>query len=120
MKVRIVVAGSRHYNNYTEAKQFIDEVIQRIGGGKTFIVLSGGCRGADMLGERYANEKGYPIEKHPAQWDKYGRSAGLIRNKVMAEKCDYAICFWDRKSKGTKAMIEYAQKEGKIVETKYI
>ena len=120
MEVRVVIAGSRHYENYAEAKQFIDGVIQRTNQGPAVIILSGGCRGADMLGERYAIEKGYAIEKYPAQWDQYGRSAGVKRNKTMAERCDYVICFWDGKSRGTKAMIEYAQKEGKTVEIKYI
>ena len=115
MMIRVVIAGSRTYENYAEAKRYIDKILQQIGSEKTFIFLSGGCRGADMLGERYANEMGYAIERYPAQWDKYGKAAGLKRNKTMAEKCDCAICFWDGKSKGTKAMIAYAQKAGKNV-----
>ena len=120
MEVRIVIAGSRDYNNYPEAKQFINAVIQKLNKGTKIIFLSGGCRGADMLGEQYAVECGYPIERYPAQWDKYGKAAGVIRNQAMAELCDYVICFWDGKSRGTKAMIESAQKAGKIVEIRYI
>lgn len=117
--MRIVIAGSRNYEDYDEAKQYIDSVIQKIGKDK-IIIMSGGCRGADMLGERYARENGCLLERYPAQWDKYGKAAGIKRNMVMAESCDYAICFWDGKSRGTKAMIEYAQKIGKMVAVKYI
>ncbi len=115
MTVRIVVAGCRYYNNYEEAKGHIDSFIEDIKKEHTIIFVSGGCQGADMLGERYAKENGFEIERYPAEWDKYGRSAGPIRNRKMAEVSDYVICFWDRKSRGTKSMIEYAQGKEKNV-----
>ena len=120
MDRRIVIAGSRDYNDYSEAKQYIDMCISQIKNEYTLIFLSGGCRGADMLGERYAEEKGYPIEKYPAQWHKYGKAAGPKRNRKMAQICDYVICFWDGKSKGTKSMIEFAKRMGKTVRVKRI
>lgn len=116
---RIVVAGSREYNNYNAAKEYIDNCIKDLKN-CTFIFVSGGCRGADSLGERYAKEVGYSVEVYKANWEKYGRAAGPIRNKQMAEICDVAICFWDGKSKGTKSMIEMAWDFGKTVEIKYI
>ena len=115
MVKRIVVAGCRYYNNYEEAKRHIDSYINDIKKEHTIIFVSGGCQGADMLGERYAKENGFEIERHPAEWGKYGRSAGPIRNRKMAEVSDYVICFWDGKSRGTKSMIEYAQSHGKNV-----
>ena len=56
---RIVIAGSRDYNNYDEAKNYIDFCISRIRKNYDIIIVSGGCRGADMLGERYAKENGF-------------------------------------------------------------
>lgn len=120
MQIRIVVAGCRDYNNYEEAKEYIDLCIEKIEGNKEIIFLSGGCSGADLLGERYAIEKGYRIEKHPAQWEKYGRAAGPKRNEEMANVCDFVICFWDGKSKGTKSMIKFAQKYEKSIMIKYV
>ena len=117
---RIVVAGSRDYNNYDESKSYIDFCVSRIRKKYEIIIVSGGCRGADMLGERYAKENGFKVEKYPADWKKYGRTAGPIRNKQMAEVCDYAICFWDGKSEGTKSMIEFAAKYGKPIRIKKI
>ena len=86
---------------------------------KSFFV-SGACRGADKLGERYAEENEFNIERYSAQWSKYGKSAGVIRNREMAEVSDYIICFWDGKSRGTKLMIDIATQMGKVVTIKYI
>lgn len=117
---RIVIAGCRNYNNYNQAKAYIDECICKIKNDYILIFISGGCNGADVLGEKYAKEKGYMIERYPAEWNKYGRAAGPIRNMKMAAISDYVICFWDGKSRGTKSMIEYARKLNKPIRIKYI
>ena len=78
------------------------------------IFISGGCRGADSLGERYAAENGFETEIYPAVWGKYGRAAGPKRNKEIAEISDYIICFWDGKSKGTTSLLNFAEKYGKL------
>ena len=117
---RVVIAGSRHYSNYTEAKLYIEDCLSQVIEGNTVIIISGGAVGADMIGEQYADEHGIEIEKYPALWDKYGKKAGPIRNRQMAQVCDIAICFWDGKSKGTMSMINYAKRLGKEVFVKYI
>ena len=117
---RIVVAGCRYYNNYDEAKEYIDFCIKNIRNKYELIFVSGGCKGTDKLGERYAEENGFTIERYPAQWDKYGKSAGPMRNKEMAVISDYVICFWDGKSKGTKTMIDFAEQFGKPLRIKKI
>lgn len=120
MLKRIVVAGCRNYNNYSEAKKFIDFCTKNIKEKYTLIFVSGGCNGADLLGERYALENGYKIEKYIAKWEKYGKKAGPIRNKQMAKISDYLICFWDGKSKGTKSMIDFAKALNKPIKIKFI
>ncbi len=115
MVKRVVVAGSRDFNNYNLAKIHIEVCISRIREQYTLVFVSGGCRGADMLGERYAKENGFRVERYHADWDTYGKSAGPIRNRQMAEIADYVICFWDGKSQGTKSMVDFAQKLGKTV-----
>ncbi len=117
---RVVVAGCRDFNDYEQAKNFINMCIDDIRKKYTLVFVSGGCRGADSLGERYATENGFKIEKYPADWKTYGRGAGPKRNKQMAEISDYVICFWDEKSKGTKSMIDYALKYNKTVIIKKI
>ena len=84
-------------------------------------IICGMCRGADTLGERFAKENGYPIKYFPADWNKYGKAAGVIRNEEMAKyAAEYEdeddegilVAFWDGKSRGTKNMIDNAEKYG--------
>ena len=117
---RVVIAGCRDYTNYDEAKKYIDFCISNIRKKYEIVIVSGCANGADALGEKYANENGLKIEKHPANWEKYGRSAGPRRNKQMAEVSDYVICFWDEKSKGTRSMIDYSIKLDKPIKIKKI
>ena len=117
---RVVVAGCRNYNNYKQAKAFIDECLTDIKNDFTIIIISGGASGADRLGERYAFEHGYKIKRYPANWIKYGRSAGPRRNKLMAQVSDLVICFWDGESRGTKSMIEFAKQYNKPLKVKTI
>ena len=117
---RIVIAGCRDYNNYDEAKKYIDFCIQNLRKDNELIFLSGGCKGADALGERYAKENNFKIDYYPAEWEKYGKSAGPKRNLEMAKNCDYVICFWDGKSKGTKTMIEFANQLNRPIKVKRI
>ena len=106
---RVVIAGCRDYNNYDEAKPYIDYCLSNIRKENNIVIVSGCASGADAIEERYAEENGFKVEKYPADWKTYSRSAGPRRNKQMAEVSDYVICFWDEKSKGTKSMIEYAR-----------
>ncbi len=121
MFIKVVIAGCRHYSNYEEAKSFIEENLNDILLSRnSVIILSGGCKGADALGERYASEKNLQIEKHIARWNLYGRAAGPKRNKEMVDNCDRIICFWNGLSKGTKDTINYAKKANKDIRIKYI
>ena len=105
--MKIIVAGSRGFNDYNLLKEKLNEIVCD----KNDIeIVSGMARGADLLGVKYANEMGYEVKEFPAQWDKYGKSAGYKRNAEMAQYADICICFWDGLSKGTKHMIDLANK----------
>ena len=117
---RVVVAGCRDYNNYAEAKKYIDFCLSNIRKENDIIIVSGCASGADAIGERYAEKNGFKVEKYPADWESYGRSAGPRRNRQMAEVSDYVICFWDGKSRGTKSMIDCALECGKPIKIKKI
>ena len=120
MTLKVVIAGCRGYNDYDEAKEYIDSCLKNIRSKNNIVIISGCASGADVLGERYALENCFEIEKHPAEWKKYGRSAGPIRNRKMAEAADLVICFWDGKSRGTRSMIQNAEKYGKDIKIKMI
>ena len=117
---RVAVVGSRNYNNYEEAEKYIDACISNIKNNYILIFVSGGCKGADLLGERYAQENNFKIERYLAEWNIYGKYAGPKRNELMAEISDYIICFWDGKSRGTKSMIEFAKQKNKPIRIKRI
>jgi hypothetical protein len=72
-------------------------------------IVSGAARGADKLGERYAKEHDLPIKQFPADWNNYGKQAGYLRNKQMAEYATHCICFWDGISRGTELMIQLCE-----------
>ena len=117
---KIVIAGCRDYNNYEETESYIDFCIKNIKKEYNLVFVSGGCSGADKLGERYAAEHGYKIEVYPAEWKKYGPQAGPIRNMEMAKISDFVICFWDGESNGTRSMINCAKKLNKPIKIKLI
>ncbi|MEA1980842.1 MAG: hypothetical protein U9N54_07710, partial [candidate division Zixibacteria bacterium] len=72
-------------------------------------------KGVDKLGEEYAEQNYIPLLKFPANWNKYGKRAGYVRNEEMANNADALIAIWDGKSKGTNHMINIAKKKGLLV-----
>lgn len=108
---RVIIAGSRKYEDYQILSNIVEFCLKRK---ENVVILSGGARGADRLGERYARENGLPLEKWPANW-RYGKHAGKLRNAQMAEAAHALIAFWDGHSPGTKHMIETAKEKGLAV-----
>lgn len=108
----VIISGCRQYDNYDEAKDFIDSIISRHFSRERLTVISGHCRGSDLLGERYAEENALECILFPAEWALYGRKAGPIRNEKMASLADALICFWDGTSRGTRSMISCAERKG--------
>lgn len=111
--MRIIIAGSRTFNNYSFLVERLDRILSNLDVNDIEIV-SGTADGADELGERYAVDRGLRIKRMAAQWHKYGRKAGPVRNRAMAEyaaaeKNGGCVVFWDGYSNGTKSMIKYAK-----------
>ena len=112
---RVIIAGSREFNDYNVLLEAIDEAPFYV----TY-VISGGAKGVDAMGERYASEMDIPMAVYLPDWSQYGKVAGPMRNAKMADGADALIALWDGKSKGTKNMIETAQKKGLKVYVKEI
>ena len=107
--IKYAIIGSRSFNDYRLLKHILDPII-------IYCIVSGGANGADTLAERYAKENNIQTEIYPADWNKYGKSAGYIRNKDIICGCDKVIAFWDGSSKGTYHSIKMARKLNKDVE----
>jgi len=103
--MRTIIAGGR---TVTDPK-LLQEALSQCGWTPT-LVLCGLAKGADTLGEEYALDNDIPVEYYPANWNKFGRTAGFIRNIQMADNAVALIALWDGVSKGTAHMITAARK----------
>ena len=112
---KVIIASSRGFSNYKLLKEKCNEYLREKRKEYNIIIISGGARGADTLGEKYAQDEGFSLEVFPANWNKFGKSAGFIRNEQMAEIADALIAFWDGKSHGTKHMIEIMENKKLLV-----
>jgi len=106
--MKVIIAGTRTLTNW----QFFVDLLDTIDRSEWTEVVSGGAKGADEFGERYAEMHKIPLKVFPADWNKYGNAAGPIRNKQMAEYADALVAVWDGKSRGTKNMIDTARNLG--------
>ena len=104
--MKLIIAGSREGFTYGDVVEAFDSLIDTV----ISEIVSGGARGVDRFGEQLAKARGIPLNVKPANWDKYGKSAGYIRNKEMAEYADALLALWDGESRGTKHMIDLAKK----------
>ena len=118
-KYKVIIAGCRDFNDYELLKEKCDYFLQDEKK-EDVVIISGHASGADALGERYAQERGFQLETYPADWKAHGRAAGPIRNAKMASVAHALIAFWDGKSRGTKNMIDTATKRGlKVAVVRY-
>lgn len=117
---KVIIAGGRHFDDYNLVKERCNYFLSEKMKSHQVVILSGHAKGADTLGERYAQERGLSIDAHPADWEKYGKSAGFRRNAQMAEVADALIAFWDGASRGTANMIDLAKRKGlKVAVVRY-
>jgi hypothetical protein len=103
--MKTIIAGSRSITDFA----VVDQTIKNSGYEITE-VISGTAKGVDTLGEEWASLNNIPITRFPADWKTYGKSAGYIRNEEMAKYADALIAIWDGKSKGTRHMVNLANK----------
>lgn len=109
--MKVIVAGSRKgiYAQYVYDK--LDEILANVDKSE-LVIVSGNARGVDRMGEGWAIDHGVRVELHPAEWQRYGKRAGFIRNDLMAQEADALVAIWDGASRGTKHMIDIARTYG--------
>ena len=110
--MKLIIAGSRSITSI----EIIEEAIHNSGWRNEITeVVSGYANGVDKLGEMWAEKNSIPIRRFPANWKKYGRKAGSIRNKEMSEYGDKLIAIWDGNSTGTIDMVKQMKIAEKLV-----
>lgn len=122
VELRILVCGDRNWEDYNLILDTLYD-LQVANDGRfdnTFVVIEGGAKGADKGAIWATGQLGCGLEHYPAQWKKYGKAAGIIRNQQMLDegKPDLVLAFHDdiEHSKGTKDMVHRAKKAGIPVE----
>ena len=135
-KFYIAVVGSREFGNWkklggTEAeakaeaeehyillKGILDDYIdaEHMSKFSEGVIVSGGALGADLMGERYAEERDMQTIIHLPDWPRYGRGAGMVRNKLIIDDAEYVFAFHNGSSKGTMNSIGHAKKANKPYE----
>lgn len=109
---RVIIAGSRTIpENSNVLFNKVSRILQNI---KYSEIVSGGARGADKFGEWFAKSCSIPLKIFEDDWDTFGKSAGYIRNKEMADYATHLIAILDMSvpSKGTRHMIKIAKDKG--------
>lgn len=116
--MRLIIAGGRDFGvgkHNLSHWDVAEEVVLENYLSPDLEIVSGGANGADHIGEEIAKKHDIPVKVFPANWGRYGKSAGYRRNVEMANYADSLIAFWDGKSKGTKHMIDIALDRGLLV-----
>ena len=123
--MRILVCGGRDYTNWVLLNRTLHHAIYD--GDHTDyskqVIISGMAKGADTLAVQFADINNIPVLKFPADWDKYGKRAGPIRNQQMIDegKPDLVVAFYGSRveGSGTADMVRRAKKHGiEVIEIK--
>jgi hypothetical protein len=108
--MKVLCCGDRDWTSW----RVIEETLQGLG--PNTIIVHGDARGADKMSGYVAKRLGFQVKAYPADWDKHGKAAGPIRNRLMfdSEQPELVIAFHNdlNSSKGTKDMVKYARSMG--------
>lgn len=122
--VYILVSGSRSINEKWFLYSKLSEICINNGWFRDFekvIFVGGGCnKGVDSILKNFCWEYDCGYVEFLADWNKYGKSAGMIRNKQMIDYvCNQensrCVCFWDNVSSGCKNVIDNWKNKGSLV-----
>lgn len=111
--MRLIIAGSRDWTDYALLCKRLELFVSTYG--MPSVVISGGAKGADALGEKWAAAKGVKLHRVIANWQRYDKAAGHVRNGEMAAVADACALFWDGSSPGSADMRRWARQTGLIL-----
>ncbi len=112
---KLIVAGGRDFNDAALLERVLIAMADTEFADKQVSIVSGMARGADALAYQFAHKNGITCYEFFANWNKYGKKAGFMRNEEMGIAADGLLAFWDGESRGTKHMIDFMVKLNKPV-----
>lgn len=109
--MNVAIVGSRTFADEAIIERSLDRLYGRYEG---LTIVSGGARGADIIGERTAKRLGITTIVHLPEWEKFGKSAGFKRNDLIVRDADMVIAFFSPgpKSRGTANTVASAKVKG--------
>jgi hypothetical protein len=113
LMTRIAIVGSREYAATEKIEQFVWNLRPDT------VIVSGGDRGVDRTAEQAARRRGLRTLIFRAEWTKYGKRAGSMRNELIVDNADEVVAFWDGWSPGTADTIRRARAARKPVRIMY-
>jgi len=108
--MNLAIIGSRGFDDYDGFCEIMDELKEE---DPDLHTISGGADGADMAAQQWCAMNDVPITVIVPNWNKFGKSAGFIRNTEIWNNADAGIAFWDGESKGTAHSFQIAKRQGK-------
>lgn len=107
--MRLLVCGGRDFSDKRRAYAVLDRLHREHG---IDVVIEGDARGADRIAGYWARRNRIDNLKFPANWDSYGKLAGIMRNRQMLEegKPDMVLAFPG--GTGTANMVSIARRAG--------
>ena len=109
---RVLVCGGRDYINYDVMTRVLDATDATT---PFTVLIYGMARGADTLAAMWATSRGIPRLGYPANWERDGRGAGPIRNRLMLEKGKPDVVIAFPGGRGTADMVRQAKAAGVLV-----
>jgi len=111
--MRILITGSRNWPDRVAVANAIRQAWIDADKPYRVTVVHGGARGADYIADQFAKHMRFEIEQHVADWDKYGKRAGYVRNQQMVDSgIDICLAFIYNESKGATMCAKLAEEAG--------
>lgn len=109
--MKLAIVGCRDYHHYAFVEKYI---LESFGASQLRLIITGDATGVDALARRFAAK--YNIAKlvKKAQWKKFGKAAGPIRNRLIVVECNAMVAFWDGESPGTRDAISWAKRSPRV------
>ena len=113
--MKVIIAGSRYLRDYAVVEDAVQAAFEKKGIWISEVISGHEPNGADIKGEQFAHEYGYPVSLYRADWDRYGFAAGPLRNATMARNAHALILIWDGTSRGSASMLSQAMRHNLVI-----